>query len=239
MKKLVIVIPAHNEEKIIKSNLEKVFSFLKKKKMNVVWKVIVAENGSKDKTIDILKKMPKTKRFSYILLQARSRDEAIKKAWMKIYSDYYMFMDADLATDIKHIPELVSGLEEGNDIVIGSRKLPESEVDRPLNREIISFVFNMLMKSIFNLKVRDLQCGFKAINRKVRDDIIPKLKYSEEGFMDTEMLVLASRKNYKIKEIPIKWYDERDSKFKIGRTIFKVIINSFKIKRDLIKGKYD
>jgi len=239
MKNLVIVIPAHNEEAIIENTINKVISFMKTQKMiGVSWQVVVAENGSIDKTLEILQNFPKSKYFSFLSLKARSRDQAVKKAWEKIDSDYYMFMDADLATDIKHIPELIKWLEEGDDIVIGSRKLPDSEVSRPLSRRAISFAFHTLMKLMFNLKVKDLQCGFKSINKKVRDEIIPKTKYSEEGFLDTEMLVLASKKNYKIKEIPVKWDDSRDSKFKIGRTILAVFKSSFKIKRDLILGKY-
>ena len=162
MKNLVIVIPAHNEEAIIENTINKVISFMKTQKMmGVSWQVVVAENGSIDKTLEILQNFPKSKYFSFLSLKARSRDQAVKKAWEKIDSDYYMFMDADLATDIKHIPELIKWLEEGYDIVIGSRKLPDSEVSRPLSRRAISFAFHTLMKLMFNLKVKDLQCGFK------------------------------------------------------------------------------
>lgn len=238
MKKLIMVIPAHNEQEIIKDTVNKVTNFLKKQKMDVSWELIIAENGSSDKTKEILRKIPKSEYFSFICLDVRSRDQAIKDAWLKKDADYYMFMDADLATDISHIPDLVKELHEGYDVVIGSRKLPQSNVHRPLKRKIISFVFHLIMKIIFSLKVKDLQCGFKAVNKKVRNKIIPSLKYSQEGFMDTEMLVLASKEGYKIKEIPVKWDDNRDSKFKISRSIITVLVNSFRIKRDLILGKY-
>lgn len=247
MKKFIIVIPAHNEEEIIEKNTLKVINFLKKKKLSVDWEVVVAENGSTDKTISILEKMSRKmdkkikSRFSFTSLKARSRDDAVKGAWLKTKADYYMFMDADLSTDLQHIPELVNYLEQGYDIVLGSRRMPESKVKRPLARRIISWAFHTLMKIIFNLKVKDLQCGFKAINKRVRDNIVPKTKYSEEGFLDTEILAIAysgTSGNYRIKEIPVKWQDERESKFKISRTIRKVIINSYRIKRDLILGRY-
>jgi|SRR3989344_2439449 len=237
-KSLIIVIPAHNEEEIIEKNVKKVLHFLKDKDLGMKWQLIVAENGSTDKTIEILNKIPKSKHFSFISLEARSRDQAVKDAWQKMQVDYYMFMDADLATDVQHIPELVRELENGNDIVMGSRRLPESQVHRPLSRRMISFIFHFLMKSTFNLKVRDLQCGFKVINRKVRDQIISRTKYSQEGFLDTEMLVLASKKKFKIKEIPVKWEDSRESRFKISRTIRAVLVNTYRIKRDLFLGRY-
>ena len=94
------------------------------------------------------------------------------------------------------------------------------------------------MQIIFPLGVHDFQCGFKAINKKIRDRIIPQIKYADEGFMDTEMLAVAHSQGYKIKEIPVKWEDSRPSKFKIGKVIYLVLLNSFKIKRDLILGKY-
>lgn len=239
MKNLVIVIPVHNEEKIIRKNISTILSYLKRQKMSVDWKVIIGENGSTDKTIEILRKIPKNNNLSFLSLKARSRDQAIIKAWSKINADYYMFMDADLATDIRHIPDLINGLEQGYDIVIGSRRLPGSKVNRLLIRRIVSSIFHKLMKVIFNLKINDLQCGFKAINKNTRNKIIPKIKYGHDGFMDTELLVLASEKKLKIKEIPVKWYDKRDSRFTIRRTIFSVLINSFRIKRDLFMGRYE
>jgi glycosyltransferase AglD len=238
MKKFVIVIPAHNEEEIIKNTVEKTIFYLKKQNLKVDWKVVVGENGSSDNTLKILNKIPKSKYFSFISLKARSRSQAIKESWSIEEADFYMFMDADLATDIKHIPELLYFLEKGYDIVLGSRRLPQSKAHRPLKRKFISFGFHLIMNIIFNLEVKDLQCGFKAINKKVRDNIIPQTKYADEGFLDTEMLAIAKKKNYKVKEIPVEWSDSRESKFKISRTIPTVLLNSIKIKRDLITGKY-
>jgi glycosyltransferase AglD len=238
MKKLIIVVPAHNEEEIIESTINKTIHYLKKQHLKVYWKVIVGENGSTDNTVKILKNIPESIHYSYITLKARSRSQAIKEVWLKEDADYFMFMDADLSTDIKHIPELFYNLEKGYDIVLGSRRLPQSKAKRTLKRKLISSVFHTIMKLIFRLKVNDLQCGFKAINKKVRDNIIPQTKYADEGFLDTEMLAIANMKNYKIKEIPVEWSDTRDSKFKISRTIPLVLLNSIKIKRDLITGKY-
>ena len=176
--------------------------------------------------------------FTYMSLPVRSRSKAIMQAWLKENADYYMFMDADLSTDIKHIPELVKYLNKGYDIVIGSRRLPTSVVRRRFLRQFLSSCFHLLMHIVFGLKINDYQCGFKAITRKVRDHIIPQMKYTNEGFLDTEILVVANSKGYKIKEIPVRWYDTRPSKFKIHRAILMNLINTFKIKRDVIQNKY-
>jgi len=238
MKSLAIIIPAHNEEEIIRKNVMKTINFLKKTKLGVTWKIIVAENGSKDKTLEILKNMSKNKNFSYLSLPVRSRSQAIKQSWLRTEADYYMFMDADLSTDIMHIPELVQNLNQGYDIVIGSRRMKKSKVKRTFLRKYLSSAFHLLMQIIFPLGIHDFQCGFKAINKKVRDKILPQIKYDDEGFLDTEMIAVAHKKGYKIKEIPVRWEDDRPSKFKITRIIYIVLINSFKIKRDLLLGRY-
>lgn len=238
MTHLVIVIPAHNEEKIIEENVKRTINFLKDQNMNVSWKIVVAENGSKDRTLEILKNIPKNEYFDYITLPVRSRSNAIKQAWLNLDADYYMFMDADLSTDIKHIPELISVLQEGYDISIGSRRMNASQVKRTFLRSSLSFGFHALMKTIFKLGVHDFQCGFKAINKKMRDDIIPQMRYTDEGFLDTEMMAVAHSKGYIIKEIPVKWEDTRPSKFKIYKTIYTVFLNSFRIKRDIFLKKY-
>jgi glycosyltransferase involved in cell wall biosynthesis len=237
MKSLVIVIPAHNEESIIKQNVELLIKYLVKINLPVKWNVIVAENGSTDKTINELKKI-KSKYFSWFTLPVRSRDKAIKDAWLKLDADYYMFLDADLATDIKHISRLVNEALRGWDIVAGSRRMKESVVDRTPFRKFMSFGFNLLMNMIFWTNIKDFQCGFKIISRKVRDEILPLTRHSDEGFMDTEIIVVGRSFGYKFKEIPVKWTNDRPSKFNMVNQITFNLMNAFKIKRDLLLGRY-
>ncbi|OIO81004.1 hypothetical protein AUJ84_02200 [Candidatus Pacearchaeota archaeon CG1_02_32_132] len=238
--KLLIVIPAHNEEKIIEENVNKVIDFMKTQK-DYSWHLLIGENGSSDETIKILDKLSKKyarKIFSYKSLPARSKSEAIKRAWFSTDADFYLHMDADLSTDLKHIPKLVNGLSEGYDLVIGSRAMKTSEVEKSLKRGIISFCYNLLVRVLFSLNVKDLQCGFKAINKRTLNEIIKQTKYLSEGFMDTEMLILSANKGFKIKEIPVKWKDDRKSKFNIARVTTSFLKNILNVKRDLILGRY-
>jgi glycosyltransferase involved in cell wall biosynthesis len=237
MKKLVIVIPAHNEEEIIKKNVKITIDYLKTQNLPVKWSVVVAENGSIDKTISELKKI-KSSYFSWFSLPVRSRTMAVSEAWLKLDADYYMFMDADLSTDIKHIPRMISEALKGYDIVGGSRGIKGSIVNRSKFRKFMSFSFNLIMNFIFWTKIRDFQCGFKLINRKIRDKILPQMKYSDEGFLDTELIVVSLSKGYTFKEIPVKWSDDRPSKFNMFKQVTFNLINGMKIKRDLILKKY-
>lgn len=239
--KILVVIPAYNEEKIIESTVNKVIKFMKKN-IKDPWHLMIAENGSIDKTIPILKKLTKKypkEIFSFKSIEVRSRSDAIMKAWFSKKADIYIFMDADLSTDIKHMFKLIKGIKQGYDIVIGSRNLKESEVERSIKRNLISFAFNILRRMMFSMKIKDTQCGFKAINKEILENIIKKTKYTSEGFMDTEMLILASHEKYKIKEIPVKWKDDRKSKFNLLLASIKIVYNMIKIKKDMLFGRYN
>ncbi len=238
---VLIVIPAHNEEEILEKNIEKVLSFMKTKG-GYNWHLLIAENGSKDNSVKVLKKLSKKypkKIFSFKSLPVRSKSDAIKISWLSEKADIYIHMDADLSTDLKHIPELIKGIQQDYDLVIGSRALKNSEVERSLKRDIISKIYNILTRILFSLNVKDLQCGFKAINKKTLKEIVTQTKYLGEGFMDTEMLIIAAQKNFKIKEIPVKWKDDRESKFNFIQVGFKFIKNLFCVKRDIITKKYN
>lgn len=238
--RLLIVIPAHNEENIIKNTVNKVINFMKKQK-DYSWHLLIAENGSNDRTVDILKYLSKRypkKLFSFKSIPVRSKSDAIKIAWLSRDADIYMHMDADLSTDISHIPELIKGIKEGYDLVIGSRALRNSQVEKSLRRKIISGSYNIIARSLFSLNIKDPQCGFKAINKKTIDKIVKQTRYVNEGFMDTEMLIVAARKGFKIKEIPVRWKDDRKSKFNLFLVSFRFLKSMFNVKRDLILGKY-
>jgi len=238
--KLVIVIPAHNEESIIRDNVEKIIKFMKYQK-GYEWRIIVAENNSGDNTLKVLKDLAKNypkKVYSYFSFNIRSKSDAIKNAWLSCDADIYMHMDADLSTDLTHIPELVKWIEEGYDIAVGSRVIGGAQVERSLKRDILSYGYNVMTKLLFGLNVKDLQCGFKAINKRTLNEIIKQTKYMSEGFMDTEMLILATKKGFKIKEIPVKWKDDRESKFNLYKVAVGFIKNIINVKLDLIRGRY-
>jgi glycosyltransferase involved in cell wall biosynthesis len=238
--RILIVLPAHNEEEIIEKSVSKVLNFIKNQK-NHKWHLMVAENGSKDKTVNILKRLSYKSNlglFSFKSLPVRSKSDAIRKAWLSRDADIYMYMDADLSTDISHIPELVQGISQGYDITIGSRGLKNSKVQRSMKRNFISKSYNIISRILFSLNVKDLQCGFKAINKKTLYKIVKQTRYLSEGFMDTEMLILANHKKFKIKEIPVLWEDYRKSKFNFFLVAIKFIGNMLKVKKDLILGKY-
>ena len=150
-----------------------------------------------------------------------------------------MYTDIDLSAELYHLKEMIKYLDEGYDIVIGSRNLDRTGIARDIRREILSGVYNLMIHLLFHVKLTDFQCGFKAMNLKVIDGLVPKMQFMEEGFMDTELLIIAAKKGYKIKEIAVKWKEDiRSTRFNIAKVTIKFFGNLFKMKRAVMRGDY-
>lgn len=129
-------------------------------------------------------------------------------------------MDADLSTNLNYLPELIKAIEiEGYDISIGSRLSKNSIVRiRSFLREFLSKSYNILIKLMFFTSFNDSQCGFKALNKNLVKNVLPIVR-DNNWFFDTELLIIAEKMGYKIKQIPVRWIDYTSSKVKILKTI--------------------
>ena len=195
------------------------------------WKIIIANNASTDNTLSIAKELSKKyQEIRYIHLDKKGRGRALRKAWTESNSDINCYMDVDLSTDLNALPILIKEIENGYDIVTGSRFLPDSKVERKLKREILSRGYNILLRLFLNVKFKDAQCGFKAVNKRIVKEIIPLIK-NNEWFFDTELLFLAERKGYKTKEIPVKWTEDKDSRVKIAKTSSNYIKSILRLRK--------
>ena len=177
--KIDIVIPVYNEEQILEKNIGKLIASLKVNLSYKNYKVIIADNGSIDNTFAISQKLEKRhSEVTCFYLNQKGRGNALKKAWLESEADVVSYMDADLSADLEAIPKLVNSIIiDGYDIAVGSRLLPTSRAKRSLPRKILSHTYNILIKNIFGLKqFPDAQCGFKALNRKVMKNVLPKIK---------------------------------------------------------------
>ena len=218
-----IVIPVLNEELALPVCLEKLYAFVERHPERD-WSVIVADNGSTDGTADIASELTRQhKNLSVTRLDQRGRGRALKKAWSESGADVRLYMDVDLSTDLKALPLLVSAIaDEGYDVAIGSRLAKGSEVvDRTLKREITSRGYNALIHIFFPFPgFKDAQCGFKAVSGKAADNLIPLIR-DNAWFFDTELLLLAGKSDYPIKEIPVHWKDDPDTRVKIVSTAWE------------------
>ncbi len=210
-----VVVPVYNEEDIIVKNISKLDKHLKglEKKLKEKINLIVMDDGSTDNTFMNLIKMfqkSNTKKIEYTFYTGPSRREnLLKHIYNEIDTEYTIFMDCDLATDLVDLEPLLVNLKY-YDIVTGSRYLASSKTKRTLGRLIISFLFNSGVRLGFGSKIRDHECGFKAFKTSVLKNLIKHTDYGEHKksrkmFWDSEMWVCAQKLNYKILEIPISW----------------------------------
>ncbi|MBU4369349.1 glycosyltransferase [Patescibacteria group bacterium] len=248
--KITIAIPAYNEEKIIGQKIDQLFkfcqeqlsrpSFSSKNLGGYQWLIVVAINGSKDKTLEIVQEKSKIySNLEYVNLDTPGKGGAIRKAWQTYTGDINIFMDADLSTELKSIHKLIKAIEQENyQIVIGSRYQKQSHLERSVIRSLFSHTYNLILKIFFNLKITDASCGFKAVSKKVIEKIVPKIK-NNDLFFDTELLILARQSNLSIKEIPVTWRDEkqRKTKIKIFKTSFAYFKEIIKLKARLLKRR--
>jgi len=223
MKKILIVIPAHNEEALVRQTAMTLHDFCGKNLQNYDWRVVIADNNSADRTAEIVKKLEKESdgKIIYKFIPQKGKGLAIRESWKSFDADIYIFMDADLATDLSALPLLIKSIGDGYDLVIGSRFIKGSSVKRPMARKMISKVFSLITRFMFGLKIKDYPCGFKAVNKNVIKNILPQVK-NNVWFFDTELVIRSAKKEMKIKEIPIIWQDRDRNKSKSRVSIIKV-----------------
>ncbi len=228
--KINITIPVFNEEKILNESIRKIFLFCQGN-IQDNFKIVIANNGSVDNTENVAKKICKdNKEIEYLFIKKKGRGNAIKTSWLKINANIYSYMDIDLSTDLKAFPKMVNEIIKGYDIVVGSRFIKKSRVKRQLHRTVLSRVYNLFVQKLFHTKIKDMQCGFKVVNKKVVNNLLKRTR-NDEWFFDTELLLLAEKEGYKIKEMPIEWSEHSDTKVKIIKTIINYIIGLIKLKR--------
>jgi glycosyltransferase involved in cell wall biosynthesis len=214
-----IVIPVYNEEKELATSIGTLREFLRDHLPDFFWRITIADNASKDKTLSIAKQLSrKFPEVSFVHLDQKGRGRAVKFAWQQGDFDIVAYMDVDLSTDLKHLPPLVRALTRGYDIAIGSRNAWGSRVyGRSVLRTFTSKMYITIIKLFFWVHFSDAQCGFKAVTRRVVRDIIPKIK-DNAWFFDTELLVVAEKSGYRIYEEPVTWIDNPGSTVRVMKT---------------------
>lgn len=220
LKKVAIVIPVYNEELDLPRNIPVLHGFLKDNFKKYAWEIIIADNGpSKDRTKEVSKILEK--KFSgvhYVCIPRPARGNALKEIWLSSTSDYLAYMDVDLSSDLKYFPKLISALDSGSDIVIGSRLVKGAKVyGRTLTREVMSRGYNTLIRLFFWTSFRDAQCGFKAITREAAKKLLPHI-IDRAWFFDSEMLIVGEKAGFKVTEVPIVWRDDPNSTVKVAKT---------------------
>jgi glycosyltransferase involved in cell wall biosynthesis len=229
-----IVIPVYNEEHVLARSVETLRVFLRDNLPACLpsgqagrtgrphaWRIVIADNASSDGTLAVAQELAAQYpgEVAVVHLPQKGRGRALRAAWLGSDAEVLTYMDVDLSTDLSALPPLVDAIAvEGYDLAIGSRLARGAHTTRSPRRELISRVYNLLIKAIHFTRFSDAQCGFKAISRQAARDLVPLVK-NEEWFFDTELLILAEKGGYRIKEVPVRWVEDPDTRVKIASTM--------------------
>lgn len=234
-KTVEITIPVYNEQEELAAHIEILNSFCTKNLSKYNWHITIADNASNDNTpiigATLAKKYPHVSLFR---LEEKGRGRAVKRVWSESQADYCIYMDLDLSTDLKHLPKILTILEDGYDIAIGSRLAKGAKVEgRTLLREITSRALNFLfIQLFFHTHFTDAQCGFKGVKKSVVEHLLPQI-LDNDWFFDGELLIVAEKAGYKIYEEPVHWIDNPGSTVRLYATI----TGDIKVMARLLKSK--
>lgn len=213
-----IVIPVLNEERAIEGSLRTLAAYLSAE-CPYDWCITVVDNGSADRTWELANAYGLSDtRIRAFRLGRRGRGGALKAAWATSTADVVAYMDVDLSTDLESLMPLLEPIVDGTaDISIGSRLDPGAVIERSLQREVISRIYNIITRTFLGYRVRDAQCGFKAMRSSLARELIPHIE-DNGWFFDTELLTLAWRRGCRIHEVPVRWVEDDDSRVRIVQT---------------------
>lgn len=219
-----LVIPVYNEAHVLEASVGTVRAFLRERLTPHRWRIVVADNASTDATLAVAQRLAEAdpEEVGYLHLDLKGRGRALKAAWLSSGADILSYMDVDLSTDLEAYPLLVQHIINGYDIVIGSRLLRGSRTARSPKREVISRAYNLLIKLSHFSRVSDAQCGFKAISRAAAQALVPLVE-NNEWFFDTELLLLAEKRGFTIKEVPVTWVEDPDTRVNVVKTAMEDI----------------
>ena len=237
---LSVIIPAYKEQRRLPKTLKEINKYLSKQDYN--YEILVVDDGSPDKTSDVaqslVSEIKNLKPTGY--QKNRGKGYAVRFGMLEAKGKYRIFTDADNSTSIDQIEKMWPYFEKGFDIVVGSRDVKGAVLDPPqpwFRNVITGESFKLLRKILVGLwGIEDTQCGFKGFKAEVVEKVFPKCKIDRFAF-DPEILVLCKRAGYKIKEIPIYWKNDLESKVKF-KSMVKMGLDLIKIRLNLLKRVY-
>jgi glycosyltransferase involved in cell wall biosynthesis len=226
------VIPVYNEQHVLGRSIATLHDFLSRH-LPYDWRIVIADNASTDDTLMVARGLAeRMERVDVLHLDKKGRGRALRAAWLGSQADVLSYMDVDLSTDLAAYPPLIRAIAEGGyDLATGRRLGKGARVEkRRLLREITSRGYNLIIKAGFRTRFTDAQCGFKAISRRAADALLP-LVQNNEWFFDTELLILAEKKGYRTRQIPVHWIDDPDTRVKVVGTAMEDLRGLWRLKR--------
>jgi dolichyl-phosphate beta-glucosyltransferase len=234
-----IVIPAYDEGARIGASIQSVLSYVAQQGWDA--EVIVVNDGSRDKTVDIVREYLATTPALRLLENPGNRGKgySVRNGMLHARGEILLFSDADLSSPIEEAAKLFTAIAEGADIAIGSRWL-QSDLQtqrQPLYRQLFGRIFNLMLRLTLGLKFKDTQCGFKAFKRAAAQAIFPLQQVERWGF-DPELLYLANKFGFRVAEVPVAWAHREGTRINPLRDGMRMFGEMLKIRWNALSGKY-
>lgn len=236
---LSVIIPTYNESKNIQKTLMDVSTYLSEKQ--IPSEIIVVDDGSSDDTVTIVKHFQK-QGIPLRLIESRpnrGKGYVVKRGMMEGAGKYLLFMDADQATKITELDKFLPKIDEGYEILIGSRRLKNRNVHivQPKMRQYLGWFYLTLSKMILKIPQLDYNCGFKFYQHEAAKKIFQKQLMNDWSF-DVELILLAQKYDFKISEVAVNWTHGEGSKVHPLKDGVRSFLALLKIKKNELQGKY-
>ncbi len=222
-----IIIPAYNEASRIGNSLNRIISYMNNSKYS--YEIIVSDDGSRDETIAISESFDEVR----VVTEGKNfgKGRAVRRGILAAKGTIRIFTDADLSTPIQEIEKLLAELQKGYDVVIGSRAVNDDLIRKhqPFYREFMGKTFNKIVQVLVLKGISDTQCGFKGFTEKAAEDIFLRAKMDGFSF-DVEILFLADKLGYRIKETAVEWYNDE-------RSTVSPVVDSIRMFKDITRIK--
>lgn len=231
-KHLSVIIPAYNEENRIKGTLEAVYNYFLRQDYS--WEVIVISDGSRDRTVEVVSEFISNKPEINLIANTKNHGKGyvVRQGMLEAQGDFRLFTDADNSTSIEQIEKIWPYLiEKEYDVIIGSIEVLGAQINEQAQwyRRVLGKYSKYIIRVMAGLwSIHDTQRGFKLFSAAAARNIFSRTKIDRFGF-DIEVLALAKKMSYKIKEVPVIWNNPGDSKVSL-KSYFEVLRDLFKIR---------
>jgi len=236
---LSIIIPAYREEDRIIAALKAINEHYYN--TGLKYEVIVIEDGARDRTGELVLKFSANNPHVRLLTNEKNlgKGGAVKRGMLAAAGEYMLFADADMSTPIGEAERLLPFFSEGFDVVIASRRVKGAKISvfQPPLRRLAGWFFHNIRRMIILPRIKDTQCGFKCFTAAAAREIFSRSQIN--GFVfDVEALAIARGLGYRIKEVPVKWIDDRRTTLSAAKHAWNIFIDLLKVKYRSLSGKY-
>jgi glycosyltransferase involved in cell wall biosynthesis len=235
---LSIIVPVYNEVGRFESTLPQIAGFAAAAPYPV--ELLVVDDGSEDGTAEAARRLTGETAVRVLTEPHRGKGGAVRAGMLAARGRFRLFMDVDLATPLEFVGPCVAALQQGADVVIGSRRVAASTIERhqPVLRELLGRGYSWLSRTISGVHVSDFTCGFKGFSAAAAEAVFSRTRVVNWSF-DTELLFIASSLGLRIDELPVRWRDDARTKVRLGRDIAGSLAGLMSMRLNKAAGRYN